>query len=62
MARYFTVKSQGYIEDFTWSDEPMIPSLDVPDHTPTWTGLLDLNEDPIMRAPRPIGFGRDEDW
>lgn len=34
----------------------------VPDHEATYTGLLNADGDRIMRAPRPIGFGRDEDW
>lgn len=32
------------------------------DHEATDTGLLDANGDPIMRAPNPIGFGRDDEW
>jgi len=34
----------------------------VSDHEATDTGLLDVNGDPIMRAPNPIGFGRDDEW
>lgn len=34
----------------------------VPDHEATDTGLLDANGNPIMRAPNPMGFGRDGEW
>lgn len=34
----------------------------VSDHEAADTGLLDMNGDTIMRAPNPIGFGKDEEW
>lgn len=34
----------------------------VSDHNATDTGLLDANGYTIMRAPNPIGFGKDEEW
>lgn len=34
----------------------------VPDHEATDTGLLDAHGNPIMRAPNPMGFGRDGEW
>lgn len=37
-----------------------IPS--VPDHEAADTGLVDANGNPIMRAPNPMGFGRDGEW
>ena len=43
-----------------WPSASHIPT--VCDHEATDTGLLDVNGDPIMRAPRPIGFGRDDEW
>lgn len=43
-------------------DEPFRPALDVPEHEPVETGLLWEDGEPIMRAPNPIGFGRDEEW
>lgn len=46
-----------------WDDDvPLVPSLDVPDHEATFTGLLDADGDEIWREPRPVGFGRDNDW
>jgi hypothetical protein len=35
---------------------PMLPSLDVPEHKPKKTGLVDVRGKPIKRYPRPIGF------
>lgn len=71
MSRYFTRPSH-HIRRVTemmgrpraaWDDEyPMLPHLDVPDHEAADTGLLDHRGDPIMRAPRPMGFGRDGEW
>ncbi len=63
MPRYFSQKrpSALYVEDDTWID-PMLPSLTVPEHHATDTGLLDANGDAIMRAVRPVGFGRDDEW
>jgi hypothetical protein len=37
-------------------DDPLIPHLDVSDHRPVRTGLLDMRGDPIWRCPEPIGF------
>lgn len=65
MARYFVQRKRPRsFDDDDWIErEPvaeLIPS--VCDHEPTDTGLLDVNGDPIMRAPNPIGFGRDDEW
>jgi len=64
MARYFTKASApkaNWIADETWVDaQSHVPT--VADHEPTFTGLLDARGDEIWRAPRPIGFGRDEEW
>lgn len=38
------------------------PQVTRSDDEATDTGLLDVNGDPIMRAPNPIGFGRDDEW
>ena len=67
MSRYFTrarpLDFQGapvsWIEAI---DQPMIPNLTVDDHIAVDTGLVDQSGDPIMRAPNPIGFGRDGEW
>lgn len=62
MARYFVQRRAAlFVEDDTWV-EAMVPSLSVPEHVATDTGLLDDQGDPIMRAPNPVGFGKDEDW
>ena len=59
MSRYFTKRRVTA----HWLDEnPMLPHLDVPEHEATDTGIVDKRGDPIMRAPRPIGFGRDREW
>lgn len=34
----------------------------VADHEAADTGLVDANGNPIMRAPNPMGFGRDGEW
>jgi hypothetical protein len=40
-----------------WSDPwPLLPSLEVPDHKPVRTGLLDRRGEPIERPPNPMGF------
>jgi hypothetical protein len=61
MARYFVRPSTNDDDDWLVS-KPLIPHLDVPDHESTDTGLVDKNGNSIMRAPRPIGFGRDREW
>jgi hypothetical protein len=56
-------RTRHYIEDDLYdSDVPLLPSLTVCDHIGHDTGLLDSEGFPIMRASRPIGFGRDKDW
>jgi hypothetical protein len=64
MSRYFSaprarlrVDSEGMADDV-----PQGVNVTMPEHVATDTGLLDANGDPIMRAPRPIGFGRMEEW
>lgn len=37
-------------------------ALGVDEHLDHDTGLLDKNGDKIYRQPRPIGFGRDNEW
>ena len=61
MPRYFTARKALWVGDETYvSPGCHVPS--VPDHEATDTGLLDVDGDSIMRAPRPIGFGKDEEW
>ncbi len=63
MSRYFTARKALWVADDL--DLESVSPRHLPtvcDHHATDTGLLDLNGDPIMRAPRPIGFGRDAEW
>lgn len=63
MSRYFTRPRALWVADDLDMSSPAhmgIPS--VCDHEATDTGLLDATGEPIMRAPRPIGFGRDDEW
>lgn len=64
MARYFTARrTRAWVADEdTWTVGLATNVPTVCDHEATDTGLLDVNGDPIMRAPNPIGFGRDEEW
>lgn len=63
MARYFSQRrvrsddAEYYADD--WAAQ-CIPT--VSDHEATDTGLIDADGFSIMRAPNPIGFGKDEDW
>lgn len=54
--------TQWIADDLGPDDAGMLPALYVSDHEATDTGLLDAEGEPIMRAPNPIGFGRDLDW
>lgn len=65
MSRYFTIKPRADLWVGDYDDDPVsvssfVPS--VPEHIASDTGLLDVNGDRIMRAPRPIGFGKGDDW
>ena len=66
MSRYFTRPRAGkplFVETPLWDDaEPHRPSITVTDHLPVDTGLVNTRGEPIMRSPRPIGFGRDGEW
>jgi hypothetical protein len=48
--------------DFDEYDYPLLPHLAVDGGTPEFTGILDADGNPIVRLPRPIGFGRDNEW
>lgn len=63
MPRYF-IKQQGYIEDefYESADDRYVRCIDVPEHVASNTGLFTPSGDPIMREPRPVGFGRDSEW
>lgn len=62
--RYFVARKRALwvADEDAWPADVAghIPS--VSDHEATYTGLVDTNGDPIMRAPNPMGFGKDEDW
>jgi hypothetical protein len=64
MSRYFTApRSAHYVEDEYYAPEPgRIADVFVPDHHAVETGILDAQGDMIMRAPNPVGFGRDAEW
>lgn len=56
MPRYFTRAKRPRAGDDWSNDIPRPSSLDVPDHVPTDTGLLDKHGDTIWRGPNPMGF------
>lgn len=59
--RYFTRAKRPRADDGFWSNDISRPStLEVCDHEPTDTGLLDANGDTIWRGPNPMGFLWDE--
>ncbi|MBO9624159.1 MAG: hypothetical protein J7500_15735 [Sphingomonas sp.] len=64
MSRYFSRPAKPIRADDDWwyAPTPLLPSLSVSDHEPTDTGLLDVRGDPIVRAPNPMGFGKDAEW
>lgn len=39
-----------------WDQTPMLPPLDVAEHKPVDTGLVDRGGNPIRRPPNPLGF------
>jgi len=45
-----------------WSEDAPSHAPDVPEHVAVDTGLIDLDGNAIMRAPNPIGFGKDDEW
>lgn len=68
MPRYFTrptANRQATLtvraDDYYAEAPPYVTNLTVCDHEATDTGLLDQYGDPIMRAPREMGFGREID-
>lgn len=62
MSRYFTQRRSDAPRAEYWWDDPFRPDLSVSDHVATDTGLLDQRGDPIMRAPNPMGFMKDDEW
>jgi hypothetical protein len=62
MARYFIVAVSAE-RAWDWLAEyPLLPGLQCAEHVATDTGLLDGNGRRIMRAPNPMGFGKDSEW
>lgn len=68
MSRYFSapraliVLEPMIAENTSFQPWPLLPSVCAPDFEATDTGLIDKRGDPIMRAPNPVGFGKDHDW
>jgi hypothetical protein len=66
MARYFvrptTAKSSVVRADWDYDDPLPMRDVYVPDHEAADTGLVDIRGDAIMRAPNPMGFGKDDEW
>lgn len=62
--RYFVrPRASGWVEDEHFSPDPVSAAmLTVSDHEAADAGLMDINGDTIMRAPNPMGFGKDEEW
>lgn len=61
MARYFR-KPQAWREVYDCDDLVSDHVPVVSEHVAIDTGLIDKDGYPIMRAPNPIGFGKDEEW
>jgi hypothetical protein len=62
MSRY-TKRPRAWVADQTFDNEfPLVADISVDEHVATFTGLLDADGDEIWIEPRPIGFGRDEEW
>lgn len=62
MSRYFTRSRASFVGDAEPPYHGLMPDLSVSDHRPVDTGLLDVRGEAIFRAPRPVGFGRMEEW
>ena len=63
MTRYFIQRARVRADDEYYPDDwaaQCIPT--VCDHEATDTGLIDVDGFSIMRAPNPIGFGKDDEW
>ncbi|WP_379487482.1 hypothetical protein [Novosphingobium soli] len=61
MPRYI-VRPRADADCDWWEGERLepVPLADMPE--PMRTGLLDASGNEIWRLPRPIGFGRDDEW
>lgn len=67
MSRYYSrrasiVPQPMISENTTFQPWPLLPSVCAADFESTDTGLVDVRGDPIMRAPNPVGFGKDAEW
>lgn len=63
MSRYFTQRAApAKADDDDWFARPLIVDPYVSEHQPIDTGLVDIRGAAIMRAPNPMGFGRDGEW
>lgn len=62
MSRYFVRPRCWVADDDVWPADVAGHIPCVSDHDAIDTGLLDANGDTIMRAPNPMGFGKDDEW
>jgi hypothetical protein len=63
VARYFVQTGKPRADDDYWEpSDPLMTSVTVCGHEAVDTGLIDKNGNAIMRAPNPMGFGRDSEW
>lgn len=63
MTRYVRQTAPRQYSD-AWADDAFAEPamLTVCDHDAVDTGLLFDDGTPILRAPNPIGFGREDEW
>lgn len=62
MPRYFIRTRRASDDDDCWPEPAMNHVPTVCDHEAVDTGLIDSDGNMIMRAPNPMGFGRDDEW
>ena len=62
MSRYIK-RPRGWVSDPLYDEDAgLLPEITVPEHVAKFTGLLDADGDEIWKEPRPVGFGRDDEW
>lgn len=63
MPRYVRLarSPKAYRDEWEGYENPVTP-VQVCDHEYIDTGLIFPDGEPVLRAPNPIGFGRDEEW
>jgi hypothetical protein len=61
----YVIKANGFVEDdleFYDLDPRRTPELFVSEHLPTPIGVLTAQGEMVYKSPRPIGFGRMNEW